>query len=84
MILCDGDTLSIDESWLPREATRHPATPLGDLAQRERAIFEDALAKSNGRVAGPLGAAALLGIAPSTLESKIRKLRLNKARFKSV
>jgi formate hydrogenlyase transcriptional activator len=51
------------------------------LAGHEKAMIEDALRASAGRVFGPSGAAARLGIARSTLESKIRALGINKHRF---
>ena len=46
------------------------------------ALLEAALTESEGRVAGPRGAAAKLGMRPSTLESKIRSLKINKHRFR--
>ena len=55
----------------------------GTLAAQEKAIIEDALRASGGRVFGPAGAAARLGIPRSTLESKIRALRINKSRFQA-
>ena len=51
-------------------------------ADREREIIEAALAKTGGRIAGPSGAAAKLGIPQSTLDSKIRSLKINKYRFR--
>jgi formate hydrogenlyase transcriptional activator len=53
------------------------------LAAHEKAIVEDALRASGGRVFGPSGAAARLGIPRSTLESKIRTLKINKSRFRA-
>jgi formate hydrogenlyase transcriptional activator len=53
------------------------------VAAQEKEIIEAALRESQGRVFGPLGAAAKLGIARSTLESKIRSLKINKSRFKA-
>jgi len=85
-ILCDGDTLSVDETWLQRESPAwraDSATLAASLEGREREMIEAALAESRGRVSGPSGAAARLGIARSTLESRIRSLRINKHRFKS-
>ena len=85
VILCDGDTLSVDESWLKREPERPGAArKLGrpDVDQ-ERQMIETALTDSQGRVSGSLGAAAKLGIPRSTLESRIRSLGINKHRFKS-
>jgi len=53
------------------------------VAAHEKAIVEEALRASDGRVAGPAGAAARLGIPRSTLESKIRTLKINKSRFRA-
>ena len=86
VILCDGETLSVDESWLQWESI--PRTDGGGRLARlgpeqERKLIEAALAESRGRIGGPSGAAAKLGIPRSTLESKIRKLGIPKYRFKS-
>jgi PAS domain S-box-containing protein len=87
VIVCETENLSVDESWLSRQA---PVTgPQSDLglsrkpAAQEKEIIEGALRESRGRVAGPSGAAAKLGIPGSTLESKIRSLKINKHRFKT-
>src|SRR5439155_20858698 len=85
-ILCDGDTLSVDETWLQHESPApraDSATLDASLEDREKEMIESALARSRGRVSGPSGAAARLGIARSTLESRIRSLRIDKHRFKS-
>ena len=85
-ILCDGDTLSVDETWLQHESPARradSATLAASLEDRERKMIEAALAESRGRVSGTSGAAARLGIARSTLESRIRSLRIDKHRFKS-
>jgi PAS domain S-box-containing protein len=84
VILCDGDTLSVDEVWLQKEPSsrRHNGNGLARLdAENERRLIESALAESGGRVAGAAGAAARLGIPRSTLETKIRKLGIKKHRF---
>src|SRR6267142_2097919 len=84
-ILCDGDTLSVDETWLQHESPARradSATLAASLEDRERKMIEAALAESRGRVSGASGAAARLGIARSTLESRIRSLRIDKHRFK--
>jgi PAS domain S-box-containing protein len=84
VILCSGDTFSIDEAWLSSQAPLLPdgSSPLPDALQdQEKEMIESALAKSKGRVAGPGGAAAQLGIPPSTLESKIKQLKIEKRRF---
>jgi formate hydrogenlyase transcriptional activator len=75
IILCESEVLSVDETWLSREPSRpQPGQqPLGEtLAAQERAMIEAALAQSRGQVSGPAGAAAKLGMHPSTLDSKIR------------
>ena len=85
VIICDSGSLSIDESWLGQRATADDSAtqPLAErLASQEREIIEAALAESKGRVSGPSGAAARLGIPQSTLDSKIRSLKINKHQFK--
>jgi formate hydrogenlyase transcriptional activator len=65
VILCEGEAFSVDETWLKRESSGGPglAVPFAAaLADREREIIEAALAESRGRIAGPSGAAAKLGI----------------------
>jgi len=84
VIVCDGDEFTIDESWLSaRPAVESAPLLSGSLASPEKAIIEDALRASDGRVFGPAGAAARLGIPRSTLESKIRALRINKNSFRA-
>ena len=88
VILSDGETFSVDETWLKREpsaASRRLNVPdggLGRSAERERALIEAALAESQGRISGPNGAASKLGIPRQTLESKIRSLGIDKHRFR--
>ncbi len=85
VIVADSDTLSIDERWLSGRWLRLPAvgtlTP-GPLASHEKDAVEVALRESKGRVAGPFGAAVRLGLPSSTLESKIKALKIDKRRFK--
>jgi DNA-binding NtrC family response regulator len=86
VILCESDIFSIDESWLPlplpaTESKRHIELPRR-LEAQEKNIIEEALQASRGRVFGPAGAAAKLGVPRSTLESKIRSLKIDKNRFK--
>ncbi len=81
VILCEGATLAVDENWLPRASPR-PApsgVALASLADQEKEMIENALTQSRGRVSGPLGAAARLGIPRSTLESRIKSLNINKS-----
>jgi transcriptional regulator with PAS, ATPase and Fis domain/CHASE3 domain sensor protein len=84
VILCSGDTFWIEKAWLAREhAPRQElAGPLPDtLKNQEKEIIEAALAESKGKVAGPEGAAAKLGIPRSTLDTKIKQQGINKHRF---
>ena len=87
VIVCETESLSVDERWLSRQAAvTRPQSDLGlsrKAAAQEKEIIEGALRESRGRVAGPSGAAAKLGIPGSTLESKIRSLKINKHRFKT-
>jgi PAS domain S-box-containing protein len=83
VIVCDTDEFTIDESWLSaRPAVEGRLALSGEVAAHEKAVIEDALRACGGRVYGPSGAAERLGIPRSTLESKIRALRINKHRFR--
>lgn len=87
VIECDTEILSVDESWLSGRSvpTLSASQPLSDqLLTQEKTMIEAALAEAGGRVSGPSGAAAKLGLPPSTLDSKIRSLKINKQRFKPV
>jgi formate hydrogenlyase transcriptional activator len=85
VILCDGETFAIDEIWLrpvPRGASRQQVPYAATLVNKEREMIEAALEESHGRISGPSGAAGKLGIPRTTLESKIRTLRIDKHQFK--
>jgi DNA-binding NtrC family response regulator len=86
VILCETEIFSIDESWLPQQPFLAEPRNQIELSQRLQAeemdMIEAALKESGGRVFGPTGAAAKLSIAASTLESKIRSLKIDKNRFK--
>jgi formate hydrogenlyase transcriptional activator len=88
MILCETEVFSIDEGWLPQrplvagEPTAEAELPRRLLVQ-EKNMIEAALKETRGRVSGTEGAAVRLGIARSTLESKIRSLKINKNRFRT-
>jgi len=84
VVLCDSETFSVDETWLKRDGQRSAsAVPfVATLVEREKEIIETTLAACQGRVAGPLGAAAKLGIPRQTLESKIKSLGIDKHRFR--
>jgi PAS domain S-box-containing protein len=87
VIVCDTENFSVDESWLSRQPhATGPKSYLGlsrKAAGEEKEIIEAALRESGGRVSGPSGAAANLGIHRSTLESKIISLKIDKYRFKT-
>ena len=86
VILCETEIFSIDENWLPQPTTPEPKQQVELLARlqvQEKDMIEAALKDTRGRVSGPSGAAATLGIPRSTLESKIRALRINKHRFRA-
>jgi PAS domain S-box-containing protein len=87
VIVCESDALAVDPSWISAESAA--ASPLQPAAARmstaqEREAIERALALTEGRVSGPSGAAVQLGVPASTLESRIRSLKINKFRFKRV
>jgi formate hydrogenlyase transcriptional activator len=87
VIVCESENFSVDESWLSRQPLApEPKSPLDlsqKLATQEKEMIEAALRESEGRVFGPSGAAAKLGMPRSTLESKIRSLKINKNLFRS-
>jgi len=87
VILSTTDVFSVDELWLSKpissQASRAESRPALNVAPRtEREIIEAALAETKGRVSGPSGAAAKLGIPQSTLATRIKVLRINKHQFK--
>jgi transcriptional regulator with GAF, ATPase, and Fis domain len=86
VILGETENFTVDESWLSRrpDQTDQAVPPLFKMppAEEKKAI-EAALADAGGRVSGPTGSAARLGLPPSTLDSKIRALKINKYRFKT-
>jgi PAS domain S-box-containing protein len=86
VIVSESESLLVDESWLARSTvSSQPSKPLSEeLVAREKERIEAALAETRGCVSGPRGAAAKLGIPRSTLDSKIRSLKINKYRFKSL
>jgi len=87
VIVCESENFSVDESWLSRQPLApEPKSPLDlsqKLATQEKEMIEAALRESKGRVFGPSGAAAKLGMPRSTLESKIKSLKIQKNRFKT-
>jgi formate hydrogenlyase transcriptional activator len=91
VILSSGEILSVDELWLPKETSRpesrveaSPQLNQDAEPRSEREIIEVALAETRGRVSGPSGAAARLGVPPSTLDHRIKALKIDKRRFKFV
>jgi transcriptional regulator with GAF, ATPase, and Fis domain len=88
VILCDTETFSVDESWLSRQPPASEAKSQPELSRKlavqEKEMIEAALRESGGRVSGASGAAAKLSIPGSTLDSKIRSLKIDKNRFKTM
>jgi len=87
VVVCETETFSVDESWLSRRpSTTEPKAHFDfseKLAAQEREIIEAALRETKGRVFGPSGAAAKLGMPGTTLDSKIKSLKISKNRFKT-
>ncbi|HYX70028.1 MAG TPA: sigma 54-interacting transcriptional regulator [Terriglobales bacterium] len=93
VILCEDGTFSVDETWLRQEPSQglraiHPVTGTLaehdlELARQEREMIEAALVASRGRISGPAGAAARLGVPRQTLDSRIKALQINKYSFKA-
>jgi transcriptional regulator with GAF, ATPase, and Fis domain len=87
VILSSGDVFSVDESWLSKESAQMASPPLASQPvngepRDELEIIKAALAESRGRVSGPSGAASKLGVPPSTLEYRIKALKIRKRQFK--
>jgi DNA-binding NtrC family response regulator len=87
VIMCDTENFSVDKTWLAQQRlateSKSPLDLSEKLAAQEKEMIEAALRESAGRVFGPSGAATKLGIARSTLESKIRSLKISKNSFKA-
>jgi transcriptional regulator with GAF, ATPase, and Fis domain len=86
VIVCETETLSVDERWLSRASvpTAPTSQPLSEPpVTDEKQLIEAALGETRGRVSGPSGAAVALGMPASTLESKIRALKIDKHRLKT-
>jgi len=88
VIMCETESFSVDKTWLAQQPlATEPKSPLDlseKMAAQEKEMIEAALRESAGRVFGPSGAAARLGIARSTLESKIRSLKISKHSFRPI
>ena len=92
VILCEGETFSIDETWLQRKSNQASGRAVyragilvedkKEFADRERKTIEAVLAECHGLISSPRGAAAKLGIPHQTLESKIASLGIDKRTFK--
>src|SRR5271165_1466305 len=86
VVLAETDTFFVDESWLsPASPSLQSSNTMLSKrpALQEKEIIEAALAETKGRVSGPAGAAAKLGVPSTTLESKIKSLKINKHQFKT-
>ena len=87
VIMCESENFSVDQTWLSEQSlATEPNSSLGlseKLASQEKEMIEAALRESAGRVYGPSGAATKLGMPRSTLESKIRSLKISKNSFRT-
>src|ERR1700723_3295460 len=87
VIVCETENFSVDESWLSQQPAGTPESRPVELPHKlhaqEKSLIEAALKDARGRISGPTGAAVKLGIPRSTLESKIRSLKINKNHFKN-
>ena len=86
VIVSESEKFSVDESWLAERPQRAESGAGGlstTLVAQEKEMIEAALRESAGRVSGPSGAARKLGMPGSTLESKIKSLKINKNRYKA-
>jgi formate hydrogenlyase transcriptional activator len=85
VILSVSETFALDETWLKRELPsggKGAGTLNRVIAKQEKEMIEAALAQCRGQVSGPSGAAIKLGLPSRTLDSKIKRLKINKYRFK--
>jgi formate hydrogenlyase transcriptional activator len=87
VIVCETENFSVDESWLSRQPLASESKSQLELARKlaaqEKEMIEAALRETGGQVSGPSGAAAKLGLPGSTLESKIKSLKISKKHFKT-
>jgi formate hydrogenlyase transcriptional activator len=86
VILSESETFTADEKWLKPDLPVTPKRPEalnGALLKQEKEMIEEALAECHGRISGKSGAATRLGLPARTLDSKIKRLKINKYRFKS-
>ena len=86
VILCDGEIFCVDASWLTPVAPKTAASSvplIEDLTEREKVMIENALRESGGLISGPTGAATKLGLPRQTLESRIRKLGIDRHHLKT-
>lgn len=87
VILNSDEVFAVDESWLSKQPARQrsqvaSSPPSEGEPRSEREFIEAALTASRGRVSGLSGAAARLGVPPSTLENRIKALGIDKTQFK--
>ena len=89
VILIDGEVFRLEAGTLAPDSQKAGADASarragsGGNAGQQKAEIEAVLRETRGRISGPDGAAARLGIPASTLESRIRALNINKHQYRS-
>jgi DNA-binding NtrC family response regulator len=87
VVVYERGELSVSKDWLAHECFLSEPAPHASFRKstiEEREMIAAALAEAHGRISGPSGAAAKLGIPASTLESKIRAMKINKYSFRAL
>jgi formate hydrogenlyase transcriptional activator len=77
VILSQGPALEFGD-WMPKSATASGAGPPATLEEMERAHIIHVLIQTNWRVSGEKGAARILGLNPTTLEARMKKLGIQR------
>jgi formate hydrogenlyase transcriptional activator len=78
LIVTEGDTLDVDPSWLTAATPAPNPRRASSLREQEKLSILDALAQCGGKIYGTDGAAARLGLKPTTLYGKMRRHGISK------
>jgi formate hydrogenlyase transcriptional activator len=80
VILCRSSTVEIDKRLLPSAGPLPHAKSSSTMEDVERGHVLKVLERTNGRIYGRQGAAEVLGMNPSTLRGRMRKLGITRLR----